>query len=83
MKCLDEGAGQSQYPQGAVVAALNRAADDILEAIDAPDEGARDLANLLVNVTVAYLDGSASTLTQAIEQSYDADPEEVLEWCKR
>ncbi len=63
--------------------AANRAAEEILEAIDAPDEGPRDLVNLLVNVTGHYLANPAATLTDAIEANYGEPAAEVLDWAKR
>lgn len=67
----------------AFFAALSRAADDVIEAIDAPEEGKRDVANLIVNATAHYLDNPWATLQEAIEAAdYDAAPDEVLEWCR-
>jgi hypothetical protein len=77
-------AGFKLYAREDVEAALNRAADHVLEAIDAPDEGKRDVANLIVNATAHYLDHPEATLTEAIEAAdYDsATPDEVLDWCR-
>jgi len=60
--------------------ALNNAADDILEAVDAGDDDLRDALNLIVNATVAYLTGRAQNLQEVVEQGYDAGYEEVLGW---
>ena len=60
--------------------ALNNAADDILNAVDAGEQGLRDALNLIVNAAVAYLTGRAQNLQQVVEQGYDAGYEEVLGW---
>lgn len=60
--------------------ALNSACDDVLSAIDADDEGVRDALNLLVNVTLEYLTGRSDNVRQAITNTYDEDPSEVLDW---
>ena len=67
-----------------VLEAFNRAADEAIEAIDAPEEGARDVANLVVNAGAHFLDHPGATLTEAIDASdYNVEsPEEVLEWCR-
>lgn len=63
-----------------VTDAVNRAADDILDAVDAGDEGLRDAMNLIVNATVAYLTGQAQNLEEVVQQGYDADYPTVLTW---
>jgi hypothetical protein len=67
-----------------VLRAFNRAADDILEAISAPDEGVRDALNLLVNAGMHYLDNPDSDLNDAIVASYviDDDGRGPLDWIK-
>jgi hypothetical protein len=45
------------YTEQQVADALNHAADEILDAVDAGDDGLRDGLNLLVNATIAYLTG--------------------------
>ncbi len=66
-----------------VVTALNQAADDILDAVDAGDEGLRDALNLMVNATIAYLRGDARDLREAVEHSYGEDHETVLGWVEQ
>ena len=62
---------------------MNRAANDILEALEPlPDTGVRDIINLMVNTTAHYLDFPDATLAEAIEATYNEDPETVLDWCK-
>jgi hypothetical protein len=63
-----------------VADALNQAADDILDAVDAGDEGLRDALNLMVNATVAYLVGEERTLRDVVDSSYEADLPTVLGW---
>jgi hypothetical protein len=60
--------------------ALNRAADDILDEVDAGDEGLRDGLNLMVNATVSYLVGEANNLWDVVESNYDAAFDTVMGW---
>jgi hypothetical protein len=72
------------FTDAEVVAALNKAADDILEATDAGDEGLRDAINLMVNAAVSYLRGDAANLTEAVDNNYDeATLADVLNWIAR
>ncbi|GAB1646785.1 hypothetical protein [Krasilnikovia sp. MM14-A1259] len=69
------------YTDAQVAGALNQAADDILEAVSAGDEGLRDGLNLMANATAHYLrHGDQATLHAAIEASYDDDPAQILSW---
>jgi hypothetical protein len=63
-----------------VLDALNSAADDILDAVDAGDEGLRDGINLMVNATIAYLRGEASDLHDVAQGSYGEDLDTILGW---
>jgi hypothetical protein len=64
-----------------VLAALNRAADDVLEATNEGPDGLRDAINLVVNAAVSYLTGDAADLAQAVDVNYDeADLKTVLGW---
>lgn len=61
--------------------AMNRAADDVLDAVSARDEGLRDAVNLVVNAAGSYLKGEASTLAEVAEKNYDeATLDEILGW---
>jgi hypothetical protein len=60
--------------------AANRAANEILEAIDAPEEGVRDALNLQVNATAYFLEHPDATLADAITANYSERPETVLAW---
>jgi hypothetical protein len=63
-----------------VVDAANRAADDVIDAIGAP--GTRDVANLVVNAALYYLDHPAATLREAVAAEYNGAPfDEVIAWC--
>jgi hypothetical protein len=68
------------FTEEAVSAEVNRAADDILEAVNASDVGLRDAINLLVNAALAYLTGQAQDLRGVVEENYDASYAEVLSW---
>lgn len=68
------------FTEQQVVDALNSAADDILDAVDAGDEGLRDGINLMVNATIAYLRGDASDLDDVTEASYGEDLDTILGW---
>jgi hypothetical protein len=62
-----------------VSAAINKAADDILDAVDAPGTGLRDALNLMVNAAVSYLRREAATLRDVIDLNYDIDEEDEEE----
>jgi hypothetical protein len=59
--------------------ALNNAVDAIVEAITGSDRDT-DLLNLVVNVALSYLDGTAETVADAIQANYSETPETVLGW---
>ena len=61
-----------------VIDAVNRAADDILDTVDARDEGLRDAVHLMVNATVAYLTGQAQNLTEVVQSGFDGNDPTVL-----
>lgn len=73
------------YTTDEISAALNRAADDVLTAINAPDEGTRDAVNLVVNAALTYLDAPDATLDAVIEENYELDEDDVgpIEWAQR
>ena len=71
------------FTEGAVRTAANRAADDILDAVDAGATGLRDGLNLLVNATLGYLTGEAEDLTEVVGQNYEATYDEVLSWIEQ
>ncbi|MBI1758159.1 MAG: hypothetical protein HYR62_02890 [Actinobacteria bacterium] len=61
--------------------ALNRVADDLLQAVDAAEVGLRDAIHLTVNATTAYHTGDAQTLGEVVEQRYDStDNPTALSW---
>jgi hypothetical protein len=63
-----------------ILECLNSAADQILEAVDAPDTGLRDAMNLVVNATAHYLQHGHVGLAAVVEAGYEASLEEVLDW---
>ncbi|MDT5024259.1 MAG: hypothetical protein QOE61_685 [Micromonosporaceae bacterium] len=75
-----QGSATPMFSAQQVTDAVNRAAADFLDAVDAGDEGLRDAMNRMVNATVAYLTGQAQDLTAVIQQGYDADYPTVLTW---
>lgn len=68
------------FTEQQVAEALNQAAEDILDAVNAGDQGLRDAMNLIVNAATDYLTGQASDLSAVIEHNYDADDLTVLSW---
>jgi hypothetical protein len=67
------------YTEESVSIAFNRAADEILNAVDAPDTGIRDAISLLVNVGMTYLIAPGTELKDAIAATYDSDAR-PLDW---
>jgi hypothetical protein len=68
------------FTEQQVLDALNDAANDILDAVDAGDEGLRDGINLMVNATIGYLRGEASDLHDVAKGSYSEDLDTILGW---
>jgi hypothetical protein len=62
---------------------LNRAADDVLDAVRAPDEGVRDVVNLVVNVALTRLDVPDAELELVAQRCYSEPLATVLDWCER
>ena len=71
------------YTEDEVSAALNKAADDILEATEAEDEGLRDALNLMVNAVSAYLSGKSTDLEQVAALNYEADLDSIVGWIRQ
>ena len=71
------------YTQDQVSAALNKAADDIIEATEAEDEGLRDALNLLVNAVGSYLWDGAEDLGEVAVKNYDADLDSIVGWIQQ
>ena len=74
---------EQQYTQEQVSAALNKAADDIIEATEAEDEGLRDALNLMVNAVGSYLWDGAEDLEQVAAKNYDADLDSIVGWIQQ
>lgn len=68
------------FTEQQVLDALNDAANDILDAVDAADEGLRDAINLMVNASIAYLRGEAADLHGVVDGSYGEDLDTILGW---
>jgi hypothetical protein len=71
------------YTAEEISAALNKAADDIIEATEAEDEGLRDALNLMVNAAGAYLWDGAKNLEEVAEKNYDADLDSIVGWIQQ
>ena len=71
----------ASYGYGQVMAAANQAADMVIEELQLPDCGARDIVNLVVNALGTLLEDPAASLDKVIRDNYGEDPEEVLSWC--
>jgi hypothetical protein len=74
---------EQQYTQEQVSAALNKAADDIIEATEAEDEGLRDALNLMVNAVGSYLWDGAEDLGEVAVKNYDADLDSIVGWIQQ
>lgn len=73
------------HTYGEVKRVINSAADDVLAAIGAPETGAPDIVNLLIDVALRRLadpDMAQATVEDCIRAGYKADPARVLEWCQ-
>jgi hypothetical protein len=81
-QALTEEPAGVRYMDEQVSEAYNKAADEVLEAIDAPDEGVRDAINLIVNAGAFFLKQPDGQLTEAIEDAYQEDAETVLGWAR-
>lgn len=75
------------YTRDEINAALSQAADDVLTAIDAPDEGVRDAINLVVNAALHYLEHplDLGLLDCVIAANYELDEHGYgpIEWARR
>jgi len=74
---------EQTYTEDQVSAALNKAADDILDATEAEDEGLRDALNLMVNAVGAYLSGKSTDLEQVAALNYEADLDSIVGWIRQ
>jgi hypothetical protein len=74
---------EQQYTQDQVSAALNKAADDIIEATEAEDEGLRDALNLMVNAVGSYLWDGSEDLAEVAVKNYDADLDAIVGWIQQ
>jgi AICAR transformylase/IMP cyclohydrolase PurH len=63
-----------------VIDTLNKACQDVIEAAQLPETGARDALNLLVNATSIRLREPEQTLEQVAEQAYQETLATILEW---
>ncbi len=74
-----------QHSRNQVAEALNSSCDDILSALEAPDEGVRDALNLLVNAALERLDDPHASLDGIIGRAYGISPGEEgpLQWAGR
>jgi hypothetical protein len=74
--------GEPGFTAQQVLDALNSAADDILDAVDAGDSGLRDGINLMVNAAIAYLRGDADDLDSVADKSYSEPLCTILDWIR-
>jgi hypothetical protein len=77
-----DGTGPATVTEEQVRDALNQAADDVLDAVDAGDEGLRDAVNLTINAAISYLLGDVDNLRDAVEDNYGESYQTVLGWAK-
>jgi hypothetical protein len=71
------------YTADDISTALNKAADDIIEATEAEDEGLRDALNLMVNAVGSYLWDGSEDLEQVAVKNYDADLDSIVGWIQQ
>lgn len=67
------------YTREQITTALNRAADEIAEAVGINEGPILDAMNLAVNVGMSYLEGTADTVADAIEENYDVLSDDIEE----
>jgi len=67
---------KTTYTSDEVSAAFNRACDEIAEAADLPDSGARDALNLLVNYGISQLEDPDCDLETCVAASYSGEGDE-------
>lgn len=64
------------------LAALNAAADEVLDWCGVPDTGARDIVNLIINLVGERAEGdSAATIESVIKSGYSASVAEIYDAC--
>jgi hypothetical protein len=71
------------FTEDEVSGALNAACDEIIDAADLPDVGARDALNLLVNAAMSHLrNGTVGDLESVVASNYgdDVTLNHVLAW---
>jgi hypothetical protein len=66
-----------------IMVALNRAADEVLDITEAPDEGVRDIVNLIVNAGITYLTHPEANLEYVAQANYSVGLDEILRWCSQ
>ena len=73
---------ESSFSSAEVSTAFNHAADEVLEAIAAPESGVRDAINLVVNAAAYYLEHPQAALAEVIAANYDLGEgaDGPLEW---
>lgn len=76
---VDETASTVVVSRDDVAAAMNRAADEILERLGADDPTITDSINLVVNASLHWLDHPDDTLEDAVEANYGDDGDTILE----
>jgi hypothetical protein len=74
--------GESRFTAEQILDALNTAADDVLDAVDAGDSRLRDGINLMVNATLAYLRGDADDLHAVADTNYGEPLYTILDWIR-
>jgi hypothetical protein len=72
--------GTATFTERQVHKALAQAANNILDAVNAGDEGLPDAINLMVNAALSYLVGEAEDLPGVVDANYSDDYETVIGW---
>ncbi len=69
------------YTYEQVLSAANQAAGMVIEELQLPDCGARDVVNLVVNALGTLIEEPTASLDKVIWDNYSEDPEVVRSWC--
>jgi len=71
----------STYTYDQIIDVANRAADMVVDELELPDTGSRDVVNLVVNAIGSLLrEPDTNSLNDVIRDNYEEEPDEVRSW---